>query len=494
VGVVGERRLALAAVLLGLWTTVGEARVIVTASRADTPYSGDLDPNCADLSARPDANLPLNVVRLRATVPNVAPELVRYQWTLPDPEVGLLVADLPLAAGETTFSLRTMCTEYGNMCQLNKDTLPNYSQPTILWVAPSCDVLPQNTNERFRGGQVTVAVNASVKGRSRGKGRVRLSYGTVGALAMLADGNEGLGGAVSTDGGVVFGASVDPGGFTLPPVSDVEFDLAADKEHEPGAGDPGCRDANGQPFAACTIGEYKTAGPRRVTANAKLVDGSALCDANMIAVRGAENSAALRVEVTPRLASYVPGHPKKGRVRVRVILTDTSAPNGGLRFQGDETTLTCDSKIKIGKLIDSRSTSFAFSHCSGTVTQTCFTDAECMAPQTCLTTPHCEVTTSLACQSDADCSCKVRCGTDQACLDDCEEEKCQHFLAVPFIESRPGLSVELVNTEVDLLNVFPSDAEVVDTWTVTPFNAAPASATVSYRIKKKKNATGRVVR
>ena len=63
------------ALVVGLAVPADAAkRLTVTVSRAEVLYAQSQSPNCTDLSTTPDAELPLHIVRLRATPPvGVAP-------------------------------------------------------------------------------------------------------------------------------------------------------------------------------------------------------------------------------------------------------------------------------------------------------------------------------------------------------------------------------------------------------------------------------------
>src|SRR5881628_354026 len=134
------------------------AAAILTASRSELLYSAEAEPDCSALSKNSDAALPFNVVRVTAVVDGAPPEQVRYRWSFPNPAVGTLAADLDLGPSQETPAIQALCAEFGNACTLTQDTLPLYNYPTILWLAPTCDVLPPRTSRNFRGGAIRLRV------------------------------------------------------------------------------------------------------------------------------------------------------------------------------------------------------------------------------------------------------------------------------------------------------------------------------------------------
>jgi hypothetical protein len=310
---------------------------------------------------------------------------------------------------------------------------------------------------------------------------------------MFVEHDDGLGKAgIPTDLGPFLSARVEPlPGFPKPVAVTLQSGQGDDIEVELEDDTPPCADPDRQDllYTACGRPLYDTVGPFRVLAEAELADGSAVCDANTLVVQSADNRARLSVETTPRLGAYVPGDRRKGTVNVRVTLHDESIPpNGGLFFSGDPP-LTCSTKIKLGKLEDTRATTFDFRRCSLTK-QDCNSDGDCPPGQTCLVGPHCSETVTRPCATNIDCTCDEICegSPDPTCKEECADETCIHVLSIAALSGLgPGRKVLLYEATVDLLNLFPSDAEIEDTWTVTPFNAAPASANVKYRIKKPKN-------
>jgi hypothetical protein len=131
-----------AAALLGLGTRV-DARVALVPSRAESLYSVAGTPDCTELSQRPDAALPMNVVRIRAVVDGAPADGVRYQWTMVGKTLGTLAADQPVGDGQQVPAVQGICAEFGNACVLTEDKLRFYTQPTILWLAPGVREAPR---------------------------------------------------------------------------------------------------------------------------------------------------------------------------------------------------------------------------------------------------------------------------------------------------------------------------------------------------------------
>src|SRR5262249_29486706 len=139
----------------------------------------DSPPDCSKLHAiSDDTKLPMNVVRLRATVDGASPGDVRYRWSVPPGQVGTLAADLDLGPADETAAVRALCADFGSACMLTPDKLPFYNYPTVLWVAPSCDVLadPKKRGAVDRGlARVGVAVTRG--NRKVGKATMGLDFG-----------------------------------------------------------------------------------------------------------------------------------------------------------------------------------------------------------------------------------------------------------------------------------------------------------------------------
>ena len=170
------------AVLLALGAQAEAARLTVTASRTDALYAQSEEANCSELAALGNDSLPLHVVRLSVESPS---NDLAYRWSTPTPSVGFFVADVPLGPGDQTRLIRTFTTELGNECVLTGEALALYNKPTILWVAPLCDVLPSDTTRPYPGDRVRFRVQASHNGRRVGRGTVTVGYGRLATAKML---------------------------------------------------------------------------------------------------------------------------------------------------------------------------------------------------------------------------------------------------------------------------------------------------------------------
>src|SRR5262245_50017388 len=329
-----------------------------------------------------DGALPFNVVRLRVEPPpNVNPDEVVYRWSPPKPEVGVLAADIDLGPGEQAAAIRTLCSELGNGCVLTADQLSLYNKPTILWVAPGCDILPCKTGRAYGGGRVRIRVRASAGRRGLGKGTATVGFGRLGSLTLLvADPGRPFRDGIGKPGGEsifinpAFAVRLSTDGATLPALEAVVFDSG-------GGGsvteNPPCV-SNGE-FAACTqSGDllYSAGGKQVASATAELVDGSALCDKLTVNVRTATLTPKLQVSYTPRRKTLVPGDPTSGSPLLRVRLRNASQ-QGGLLLVGN--VLTCASEVRVGPSTLSQMTQIDLQHCSATVSQACTSNADCQA-------------------------------------------------------------------------------------------------------------------
>src|SRR5262249_9819770 len=149
-------------------------------------------PDCTNLHTTADGALPYNAVRLHAAVEAAPAGHVRYRWSAPNPLLGVLAADMEIGTTGEQPAIRSLCAELGNACVLTPDKLPLYDQPTILWLAPTCDVVPDRTTTEFHGGQVRIAVAASVGKRKLGRSAVTLGFGRQASVTLYAYGKSGL--------------------------------------------------------------------------------------------------------------------------------------------------------------------------------------------------------------------------------------------------------------------------------------------------------------
>src|SRR5437870_13907084 len=95
-----SRILLLTVVALLAWPAIVSAAVTVSASLSETLYSATSNTDCATLHPLKDqgtaggkGDLPLNVVRLHATVPGVPDDQVPFRWVVLKAEVVVLGGD-----------------------------------------------------------------------------------------------------------------------------------------------------------------------------------------------------------------------------------------------------------------------------------------------------------------------------------------------------------------------------------------------------------------
>ncbi len=481
------RAAGVVAVLLALMGrgTVASGAMSVDKSRAELLYSQESDPDCSMLSMLPDDQLPQHVVRLRAVVDGVAPEQVRYRWSVPKPGLGSLAADLDLGPADQTAAIRGMCAEFGNSCLLSADKLPFYSQPTVLWLAPTCSVLPDKTDRNYPGRQVRVRVQAFAGKRKLGSATAVVGFGRSASITLYIDGQDGVGKpfGIPSDIQPFFSTRTNAGGGTLPTLDTIEFQNGAGDTTAPTPPQP-CT-FSGEDYEACANSLlYRQAGRAIAVATAKFDDGSALCDNVAVRVLSANIIPKLDVSVSPRRASYVPGDARRGvaDLRVRLVNASPRAGGGSILLAGNGV-LTCAAEVKVGGATATSTTVFDLQHCSETTTQPCTSDTHCRPPRCpgcganefCLLSSHCSDTLTQPCGSDVDCE-APRC---TGCQDD---ESCVQVLEVPQIVIPVGRSVDLVTKTAFLANTLATPARVTETWTVSTFNAGSDSAALRYRI------------
>src|SRR5439155_22537495 len=155
-----------------------------------------------------------------------------FRWSVLKPEFGMLVADQDIAGGESKPVIEGICAEFGTEggpCVLTADRLRFYTQPSILWIAPTCDILPKNTAKQFRGGRARFKVKAQRGKQKLGKGQVSIGFGRVASIILFADEQNGLGKPSGIPGGVrfIFSANTNPNGQPLPRVDHYEFSNGA---------------------------------------------------------------------------------------------------------------------------------------------------------------------------------------------------------------------------------------------------------------------------
>src|SRR5262249_35087723 len=130
------------------------------------------------------ALLPLNIVRLSATLPpGTSTDGVRFEWQLP-PQ-GVLAADQDLGPDQEASVIKGLCADVGNGCTLTTEQLAIYNQPTVFWIAPTCDGLPDKTDKPFNGGKVKISVRAFRGKRRIGKGATSVGFGRIASLTLF---------------------------------------------------------------------------------------------------------------------------------------------------------------------------------------------------------------------------------------------------------------------------------------------------------------------
>ncbi len=448
------------------------ARLTVSASKPETLNAGRGNADCSALSKTPDAELPLHIVRLEVALPANATGPVRYEWSLPNPSFGKLVADEDIPNGEQALVVHALCAEIGNKCELTADQLTVYQQPTILWVAPTCDeALPADPLKPYRGGRVSIGVRAFAGKKKLGKGTVSIGYGRTAAATLTVNGKTGLNTPVRSGIQADFVSTVDPMGVTLPPIDSHDFDN--------GDGDSGS--APGPSLQGEAVLEYSTGGKHVGTLTVNLHDGSALCDNIAVDVLTSDNRIKLDVKTNPPPGTFRPGDSRSGTVALHVRVTNTSDPNvarGVVLFEG-ASVLTCDTEVRVGDSKLTKTTSIDFQHCSVTLDQSCTSDGdcsqkscpECQPGEVCLASSHCSFNGSgfdvRGCVRDADCG---------------PGGQCVLVLPVTSLTLGIGQSAELLTSMVPVANILPGTAKVTDTWTVRARNAPDDSEVVKYSI------------
>jgi hypothetical protein len=481
--------LGVAMVLAGLGTLSSrpanaQVTIVQEPERPSLLYSADSDQDCSALNQLQGDALPYNVVRLRAVAP---PEADGFQWSLPKPQFGFLLADQDLGPEETTAAVRGFCAEFGNACLLTQKALKFYNQPTVLYAAPTCDALPKDTRAPFAGRsvQIKVTVKAGKKKLGKGVSSVRFGSPEVASVTLYTikpddDGNlkafDGHG-QDSVEGFAItsFNAVETPADLPgLPAIASFDFEFAGNRDSE-----PICPD---DPVAICSQLQTNSPGTFLSTVAVRLDDGSALCDALNINVGSCPRKAQVQIIRVPSKRTYTSGD--AARLRVRFANLSPNRPGCSLALEGANV-LTCSATFKLGKKSgeEAKSDQWDLQHCSATTSQPCTTtaDCQCLACQdneVCLTQSHCSETFTQLCalHGDADCE-KPLCPT---CKDN---ERCIRVLEVPQILVRPGQAVDLVDEVVTLKNEIRDPVTVKETWTANAFPGTSASAGIKYRIK-----------
>jgi hypothetical protein len=489
------RGLPLAALLLEAALVPAGAQVTAVASRTSLLYSSDANPDCSALHAEDSSLLPFNVARI-SVVGAPTGSTVQYRWSMPKSDQGIFAADeniMTNGTGGPAPAISGMCSDFGNACILTRDNLGFYNQPTIFFLAPTCDVLPANTKKQFKGGVSHVKVKVKNGNHKVGTGKVNIEWGKNGSVTLFVSDMEappvyrnGLKGPnpVSIFANPNFAWAVTPpnpgpSGPTTPQFS--------------GGGTPSGQQCVAPGFDGCTNVVFGTSGKFIELLALEYNDGSELCD--NLAVRVAECAADPKLDVIPKpkRSTYDPASPAKSDVNLTVRLRNASKARGGLPacnflLQGAGV-LTCSAALKVAGLEETKTTTFDLQHCSVTTDQGCLTNADCACPdcqpnEICLTQPHCSVHFTQLCGNDADCQgpgstapCPT-CQPGETCVRILEiENGAQVFLV-------PGQSVDLLQQPFTLRNTLGDKAKLTDTWTANIFiPATSVSSTLKYKIR-----------
>ena len=459
--------LGVATVVAGLglvWPRLANAQVTIDhePNRPSLFFSADSNQDCSALHALEGDALPYHVVRLKA----VAAGADGYEWSLPKPQVGFLLADQDLGPGESDAAVRGLCGEFGNACILTKETLRFYDLPTILYAAPTCDVLPTNTRKQFPGDSVKVKVVAKAAGKKVGKATTTVVYGdpNVAAVTLYAYGDDGIG-EDAAEGGAQTAFNAVPTPLDPPngPVTQYDFNWAGDS-----ASADVCPDT---PATACVVLEEAFAGTFPATVEARLGDGSALCDNLNVHVGPCKLKAQVQVIRVPSKSTYT----SDDAVRLRVRFANLSEPGCPLLLQGSNV-LSCTAQFRLGKTEDTKTTQWDFQHCSVTTTTPCKVSSECPVTEVCLAESHCSTTLGRPCDGDSDCQ-------EPACTNCDADETCIRVLAIEQQSIPSGQAIDLVDENVIVKNKIGDPVSIKETWTANAFPPTIATTSIKYKIK-----------
>ena len=351
------------------------AAVTVTTSLSETLYSTVQNEDCSKLHALKDQGtgggmdeLPMNIVRVHATVPGVPDDQVTFHWSLEKPISGVLIADKDIAGNQSATVIQGICAKFGSEvggpCVLSGDGLRAYSQPSILWIAPTCDILPTNTGKPFHGGRVRFKVKAVQGKRKLGKGAANVGFGRVASVTLFVDGKNGLHKPSGIAGGFrrTFSANTNPNGQTLPQVREYVFvNGGGDTMTVMDSRSPCTIDR--RDFAACATMDYEAAGKYLATLQEVFVDDSALCDNLTVQVLPCAARGDVQISRRPHPDAYTPGSPKNGTVDVTVRLRNRSIAEGGLPpcdFVLASDTLSCSEEAEFSGGTSTKTTAFSF--------------------------------------------------------------------------------------------------------------------------------------
>jgi hypothetical protein len=357
--------------------------------------------------------------------------------------------NLDIGAG-TELRRSAQCAPISGTRASPPDRLKFYNEDHILWVAPTCAVLPSNTRKAFHGGVSRVQVKVLDGKRKLGKARVNLDWGMNGSVTMfVTDLDDRFQNGMPRPYPVnVFANPIFAFDATAPnplPPGTMTADFSGGGTANP----VGCPSR----FDDCAQIIFPAPGRFIVVLTLFFEDNSALCD--NITVRVAECSGDGRLDIIPRpkRSVYDPANPNQANVDLTVRLTNTSKPKGGLPACGfllrGADVLSCSSELKLGSVTDVKGTQFDLRHCSQTTSQPCDTDAECRPPvcaecqpgEVCLRQPHCSKTFDVPCRNDLDCA-----KQSVTCPNCAENEMCIRVLEVgngSDISLGPGQSIDL---------------------------------------------------
>lgn len=482
---------------LGLWLVLlGAARTwaavsITVEPRTELLYSTSKDVDCTALHETDSANLPLNVVRLRALMDGapIDTSTVRLQWSFKGEAVGLLAADLDLGPTGSLPTVTAMCAEFGNQCALSGSELGTYAEDTIFYVAPTCDDLTRNPARPFGGGTAKIRVKAFAGKRKLGKADATVGFGRNGSATVYVYSGNGFVDGIGRPGGVTTGLLTtyaarvqQPSGVAKPPT---EYSVSGDLGSV-------VLDQSCTGYDACE--RLQQSGERGIMLlTASFEDGSALCDNIEVVIGHCSADGRLEVIPSPRRTTYDPANASQSLVDLTVRLRNTSKAENGLppcTFYLVGNIAQCSSTIKVGEFTDTKTAAFSLPHCSATTTLSCATDAQCRPPlcatcqpdEECLIAPYCSTTFTRTCTTDADCA-------PPACAECQANEICVHMLDFPggseiFLE--PGTSIDLVTGTAAMRNQFKSSAALTDTWTVNvEIPAMTFTKTLKYKIRSR---------
>jgi hypothetical protein len=489
------------ALMLNALVGRAEAAVSLSASRTSLLYSQNANPDCSMLHAiTDDAKLPFYVARLRTTVEGApAGDPVVYRWALPAKAKGLLAADLDLTPGGATSSITGMCAEFGNACVLTADKQRFYNEPTIFFVAPTCDVLPTKPAKQFHGGTSKVKVSVSAGNRKIGKATITLGWGQNGevvlsVLDVQGTFEDGIGkpNGVNVSAVTVAAASITQQPNPAPQGGIRTYAFGGQGPVQ-GAEATSCQFPQ---FDACVELVGLSAGRSFPTVEVRYVDGSSLCDNIGVQVGTCAANPKLQVIPKPKRSTYDPANVNTSTVDLTIRLKNASQREGGLPpcnfLLRGANVLSCMESLNVGGVKDTQTTQFDLQHCSQTTTQPCVSNADCSSTscgacipgETCLTQSHCSQTFTMPCSSNNDCEST---GDNPPCTDCKPDETCIRVLQVPTgagVTVPVGKSFDLFHQTVQMRNVLPDTAKIKDTWRATVFiPEVSAEKSLSYRIR-----------